>query len=99
MEISYLTILILIQAQVFDSYISLSAVQLFGIVEASVGVAGTSFTLAPGFEPDPNVDYSVQMNGLTFIGNIGLRFEKNQFMVRVGVGNFELLYAGVGVNF
>lgn len=86
-------------AQIFDSYLSLSAVQLFGIVEASAGITGTRFTLAPGFEPDPNVDYTEQMNGLTFIGNIGLRFEKDQFMFRVGVGNFELLYAGIGVNF
>ena len=86
-------------ARVTDSYFSLSAVQLIGILELNAGVALENFRLAAGFEPDPDVDYSILMNRLAFYGNIGIRYSKKNFLIRAGFGNLELLHVGVGLNF
>ncbi len=86
-------------AKIFDNYVSLSGVQLIGILELSGGVALSYFKLAEGFEPDPSVDYSEQMRNLQFLGNIGMRYAKDHFMFRAGIGNLELFYLGLGYNF
>jgi len=86
-------------AKIFDNYVALSGVQLIGLLELSGGVALTSFKLAEGFDPDPSVDYSEQMRNLQFLGNIGMRYAKDHFMFRAGIGNLELFYLGLGYNF
>ena len=86
-------------AKVWDSYFSVSAVQLISIVEINLGLAFSKFRLAEGFDPEPNVDYTTVMNGTSFYGNFGLRYSKNKFLVRAGFGFPELLYFGLGFNF
>ena len=92
-----------------ENYAALSVVQLIYFVEINAGVALTSYTLAPGlgpfpFEPDQGepvveIDPDEVLFGPLFIGGIGLRFEKGNFMGRGGVGNLELLYIGLGYRF
>ena len=86
-------------AKVNENHLSLSAVQLFGILELNAGAAFVNFRLAEGFNPDPNVDYTELLNRVTFYGNIGVRYSKNRFLFRAGIGNLELLYLGLGLNF
>ena len=86
-------------AKVHENYLSLGIVQMLGILELSAGVARTTFTLAPGFDPNPNVDYDELLNDFEFIGNIGLRYTAKRWLIRAGIGNHEKLYLGVGLNF
>ncbi len=85
--------------KVNDNFLSLSAVQLIGLVELNGGLAYSRYKLASGFDPEPNVDYTQQKERYQFYGNIGVRYEKNNFMFRGGIGNLEFLYLGLGVNF
>lgn len=83
----------------YKNHKSISAVLLFELFEANVGVAFTQYTLAQGFMPRPNVDYTEVLNGKTIYACTGIRYEKNNFMVRAGISSLELLYAGIGINF
>lgn len=85
-------------AIVYKNYGSLSAVQLIGMLELNAGVAFAQYTLDPGFDPVPGTDYSIVKNRITFYGNIGVRYVKDRFLFRAGLGNLELLYIGVGFN-
>jgi len=84
---------------VYDKYISLSAVQLLGPIEVNAGMAYTQYTLAAGFEPMPTIDYNQTKTRLEFYGSFGLRFDNKGFLLRGGVGNLELIYIGMGINF
>ena len=86
-------------ATVYKNHLSLSGIQLIGLLELNAGIAFTQFTLASGFSPVPAIDYSKIKNKITFYGNIGIRYVSNKFLIRAGIGNLELLYAGIGVNF
>lgn len=86
-------------AKVHENYFSLGIVQLVGPLEVSAGAAYTSFTLSPGFNPDPAVNYDERFNDFEFIGNIGLRYTANKWLIRGGVGNHEKIYVGLGLNF
>jgi len=86
-------------ARVLENYLSLSVVQMIEIWEISVGVAGTRFRRAAGFDPVPGVDYSIVMTGAELSFNTGIRYVYDHFMIRAGVGNHELLYLGLGVHF
>ncbi len=86
-------------ARLTENYVSLSAVQLISILEFNAGISWVQYSLAPGFDPDPDTNYDELFNRLAFYGNIGLRYTKDHFMIRAGLGNLELLYLGIGVNF
>ena len=86
-------------AKVYEDYFSVSAVQLIGLLELNAGMALSNFKRAEGFEPDPDVDYTILMNQVIFYGNIGIRYSKNNFLIKAGVGNLELLHIGIGLNF
>jgi len=81
-------------AKVYSSYVSLSAVQLLSIVEINAGLAYTSFSRAQNLSGTSDM-----VNALEFYGCLGLRFEKNNIIIRGGLGNLELLYIGLGFNF
>jgi len=91
-----------IDAKATQSYLSLSGVQLFGMFEIGAGAAlrryqyGNGINLTPG---DPPADYWDIKSDVVFYGNIGLRYEEGGFLFRAGIGNLELLYLGLGVNF
>ena len=85
-------------ATVYESYLSLSAVQMLNIIELNGGIAYTKFKLARGFNPDPDIDYNEKRNKLVFYGNVGLRYVRENFIIRGGIGNLELLYVGIGIN-
>ena len=83
----------------YRSYYGLSGVIVFGLFEASIGVGSAKYTLAQGDMPSPGVDYDEVMNGIIFQGSSGIRYEANDFILRAGIGNLELLYIGVGFVF
>ena len=83
----------------YKNHKGVSAVFLFGLFEANFGFALTQYTLASGFNPRPNVDYTEVINGKSVYIASGIRYEKNNFLVRAGFSNLEYLYAGVGINF
>ena len=85
--------------RVYENYTGLSVVQLFGKFETNLGAAYASYTLAPGFNPDPDIDYSLVENAFVLFANIGYRYENDHFLFRAGVGNLDLLYVGLGFNF
>ncbi|MEL7222009.1 MAG: hypothetical protein AAGJ93_11870 [Bacteroidota bacterium] len=85
--------------ELYDRHISLSAVQLIGLFEFNLGVAYIDYTLAPGFDPTPDVDYSEVKNKWALYGNVGIRYVKNNFLLRAGISRVELLYLGLGINF
>lgn len=86
-------------AKVYEHFSSISAVQLIGILELNAGLAYTQYKLAKGLEPEQDMDYSKINQRIEFYGNIGIRYAKNNFLIRTGLGNLELLYFGIGVNF
>ncbi len=86
-------------AILYRNYFSLSGVQLVGLLEVNAGVAFAHYTLARGFNPDPMVNYDEVNNKIVFYGNLGIRYVKHKFLFRAGLGNLELLYIGIGVNF
>lgn len=85
--------------RVYENYTGLAVVQLLGKLETNLGVTYANYKLASGFNPDPDVDYTLSNNSFVFYGNIGYRYENNFFLFRAGVGNFDLLYVGLGFNF
>lgn len=86
-------------ARVNESFFSLSAVQLIGLLELNAGIAYTQYKLARGFDPEPDIDYTELKNRVNFYGIIGIRYTKNRFLIRGGLGNLELLHLGVGLKF
>lgn len=85
-------------AKIYEQYWSISGVQLIQFVEISLGIAYSQYTLASGFEPLPEVDYSAKKRAFEFYGNFGCRWKKDNFLFRLGIGNLELLYIGMGWN-
>jgi len=90
----------------YENYLGLGLVQMLYFVEINVGLAYASYTLAPGigppFDPTPDlpeIDSTKIETGLVFNGGIGIRFERNNFMIRAGLNNLELLYLGLGLAF
>lgn len=83
----------------YENHKSISAVLLFGLFEADIGVAFTKYTLESGPSPIPTVDYSKVINGKQLYVSTGIRYGKNDFLIRAGISNLELLYLGVGINF
>lgn len=86
-------------AKVYDGYKGISGVFLYGILEASVGFAFTDYKLEKGFNSDPLKDYSKQLHGREIYGNVGLRYDKDNLILRAGIGNLDLLYVGFGLSF
>jgi hypothetical protein len=86
-------------AKVYDGYKGISGVLLHGIFEVSVGIAFTNYKLAKGFNFDPLKDYSKKLNGRELFGSAGVRYDKDNFILRAGIGNLDLLYAGIGFSF
>ncbi len=80
-------------------YLAFSGVFCLNLFEVQLGVAYREYQLAVGFTPDPGIDYNENLSGLQSTGAIGFRFEKQNFILRAGVGNHELLYASIGVGF
>ncbi len=85
--------------KVYDTYKSVSGVLLYRLFEVNLGLAFTKYMLERGPTPDLNKDYSLLYNGRDFYGNVGIRYEKEGFLMRAGIGNLELLYAGIGFTF
>ena len=85
--------------RIYRSYYGGSGVLVFGLFEMSLGVARAEFTRAMGFSPVAGVDYDEVFTGMIFQGNAGIRYEKEEFLLRAGVGNRELLYVGFGFSF
>ncbi len=85
--------------RIYNNYIGISGVFLFKLFEINLGVATTEYTLARGFNADPNKDYDEIKTGAIFYRNAGIRYEKDNFIIRTGIGNLELLYVGIGFNF
>lgn len=86
-------------AKVYESYKGLSGVVLYGALEASIGLAFTDYRLASGFNPNPLKDYNKKLNGRELYGSIGFRYDKDNLILRAGIGNLELLYVGAGFSF
>ncbi|MFT6338821.1 MAG: hypothetical protein ACI86M_002895 [Saprospiraceae bacterium] len=86
-------------ARVHEGYKGISGVLLHGIFEVSVGIAFTSYKLAKGFSSDPLKDYTKILNGRELFGSAGIRYDKDSLILRAGIGNLDLLYAGVGFSF
>lgn len=86
-------------AKVYQNFLSISAVHLVGLLEINGGISYAQFKLAKGFNPEPDIDYSELKQKIGFYGNVGIRYTKNKFLVRAGIGNVELLYLGIGLNF
>ena len=86
-------------AKVYDGYKGISGVLLYGILEASIGFAFTDYKLARGFNSDPLKDYSKQLNGRELYWNFGIRYDKDDFILRAGIGKLDLLYVGLGFSF
>ena len=72
---------------------------LFQLFELNLGVVFNQYTLAKGEMSNPDIDYSLVRNGISIYSGAGIRYEKNEFVVRAGFNNFEYLYAGVGIYF
>lgn len=86
-------------AKVIDNYKSISGVLLYQLFEINLGLAFTKYTLEKGPSADPNKDYDITYNGTELYGSAGIRYEKDGFLMRAGIGNLELLYAGIGFTF
>lgn len=71
----------------YKAYYGASGVLVLGLFEFSLGVARIEL-MDSRTEPK-----------LRFQSNTGIRYEKNEFLVRAGLGNRELLYVGIGLNF
>jgi len=80
-------------------YASLSGVYCMNKLELQLGVAYREFNLAAGFDPQPDIDYNKSRQGFQGTGLIGFRMEKQNFLFRAGLGNFELLYISLGFTF
>ena len=85
--------------RVYENAKGISGVVLFNMFEFNVGLAFTQYKLAQGLNPEMDVDYDELRNGVNFFGSTGLRFVLDEFMLKVGIGNLEYLYLGVGFNF
>ena len=83
----------------YKNHKGVSGVFLFQLFEFNLGLVFTQYTLASGDMPNPDIDYSLLRNGLSVYSGAGIRYEKNEFVVRAGFNNFEYLYAGVGICF
>jgi len=88
-----------IGGKITESYKSVSGVLLMRLFEINLGVAFTKYTLEGNPFPDPNTDGDRIYNGTDFYGSFGIRTEKDGFLLRAGIGNLELLYAGIGFTF
>ncbi len=86
-------------ARRYESYLGLSVVQLLYWVEINAGVAYGRYTFAPGIDPVEMIDSTTIQESAVAFGSVGVRYEKNNFLFRAGVGNLELLYIGLGMNF
>lgn len=85
-------------SKVTENYKSVSGVLLFHFIEINLGVAFTKYSLENG-PPNPLIDYSLIYNGTSVYGNAGIRYEKGGVLLRAGIGNLELLSAGIGFTF
>lgn len=85
--------------RIYNKYYGASGVFLFGLFEFSLGAARVEYTLAEGISPVLGVDYDKVLNSFILQGNTGIRFEKNEMLLRAGVGSRELIYVGFGFNF
>ena len=83
----------------YKNYIGISGVFLIELFEMNVGVVHSKYTIARGFEPEPDVDYSEIKIGPRLYSAAGIRYTNERFMLRAGFSNVELLYVGLGVNF
>jgi|GEM_PF-3392818 len=79
------------------NYWTLAGVFQFSVLEVNTGVSLTQNNRTTGIVV--NNDLSESFLAANFYGSVGVRLEKDWFHFRAGVGNMELLYAGVGVNF
>lgn len=88
-------------AKKVNNYVSLSAVQMFHLLEVSLGGAYTWYNLTQGVaaDPDPDVDYDEIKSEIRPYVTLGFRYAKNNFLFRAGFSNMEFLYLGLGVNF
>lgn len=86
-------------AEVYNNYKGLSGVLMSRIFELNFGYAIVNYNLERGDAPDPDIDYTKDRNGLRRYGSFGLRHEKDGFLMRIGLGFPELLYAGIGFTF
>jgi len=86
-------------AEVYNNYKGLSGVLMSRIFELNFGFAHVNYNLESGDQPDPDIDYTKDRNGIRRYGSFGLRFEKDGFLLRVGLGYPELVYAGIGFSF
>jgi hypothetical protein len=87
-------------ARITDKHFSLSGVYRLKILELTLGAAYETFTLAEGFdEPDPDIDYALLRNRVAPYVTAGIRYDAGPLVLRAGLGNYELLYAGIGFTF
>ncbi len=87
-------------ARVDEEYIGLGIVQLIGIFEIGGGIAVSRYFITPDFPEFESAPIDVvRRTGPTFYGHVGLRYEKNRFLIKAGLGNLEYLYLGLGLKF
>jgi len=87
-------------ARITDKHFSLSGVYRLKILELTLGAAYETFTLAEGFdESDPDIDYALLRNRVAPYVTAGIRYDAGPLALRAGLGNYELLYAGIGFTF
>jgi len=60
-------------ARVYNHIFGVSVVQLIRWLEINVGVAYARYQLERGFNPEPDIDYSVVQEGIVLYRNVGVR--------------------------
>jgi hypothetical protein len=86
-------------ARVYENWVGIGGVQLLGPFELNLGVAYAKYNLASGFGNSSGIERLGNPKDFIFNGSFGLRYEKNNLLARVGLGNFELVYLGIGMSF
>lgn len=83
-----------ISAEIYSNYLSASILQLIPIgrvqFELNIGLARTQFT---------TIEDSERRSKFRAYTLAGLRYGKDDLLVRLGFGNFELFHLGVGYQF
>ena len=83
-------------------YAGVMATQLYGILEGGLGVGVTRILETNFVFPDNPIDPAPEpefKNKIRAMGNLGLRWEFDHFLIRFGLGYPELAYLGLGVKF
>ncbi len=88
---------------VYHNYLGISAVQQISLFEFNIGAAYANYDR---YDEDLNVNIfeeeiivTEDQSGIFLFGNVGMRFDINQFIIRFGIGNLNLAFFGLGFSF